>query len=640
MHQIRQQSAGHLFTITMRSIMRFIFKFIKTIFWGLWRFLSFSRGVIANLLLIILIIFLAASWFGQEPENLPKSAALLLKPSGKITETAPSNNPWQQLLQQEIEEIKNSPLQDILDAIATAATDSRIKMLVLDTSRLEQVNLNQIMSIGAALKEFEQSGKKVIAVGDHFTQKDYILASYADEIILNPIGGVELKGFSRYRLYGRQALDKLKVNFNIFRAGEYKSALEPFFRDDMSDAARSANQKWLDDLWHSTTTELTINRPQLKLDGLNDYIDNYDQHLAANQGNAANSALSAGLVDRLLSRPQARDYIATIAGTATDDSRDFAQINWTDYCSQIKKSYQHPPTAARIAIITATGEILPGRQPETRIGAETLSKLLRRARRAPEIKAIVLRIDSGGGSMTASEIIRQEILQLKECGKPFVVSMGHLAASGAYWIAADADEIWAEPTTLTGSIGVFGAWPTFEQSLQEIGINSDGVSTNPDAGSRSLTRPLLPRQARALQLNVNQGYRRFLEIVAGGRRLSLNEVEKLAGGQVFSGRRAKDLGLVDHLGSLRNAVNSAAARVGLNADDAIYLQNEKSASDFIGELMNSKQSFFGILLARFLPESYIKICHDLQNNRKILSFNLNDPQNLYVDSLLGDFSLQ
>jgi len=617
--------------------MRQFLKLSGTILRGLWRFLSFCRGIIANLLLILLIVILAASWFGQEPLSLPESGALMLKPSGRITESAPVTNPWQQLLQQEIEEIQNSPLQDILDVITAAAADPRIKLLVLDSSRLKQINLSQIITIGTALEQFKKSGKKVIAIGDHFSQSHYLLAGFADEIILNPIGGVELKGFSRYRLYGRRALEKLKVNFNLFRVGEYKSALEPFFRDNMSAAARSANQEWLDDLWHSATQHLLKNRPQLKLTALNDYIDNYDQHLTINHGNAANTALSAGLVDRLLSRPQIRDYIATLAGTDTDDAHDFAQISWADYSLQIKKSYQNPPTAAKIAIIVAGGEILPGRQPETRIGAETLGRLLRRARRDPEIKAVVLRIDSGGGSMTASEIIRQEILQLKESGKPVVISMGRLAASGAYWISADAEEIWAETTTLTGSIGVFGAWPTFEESLAEIGINSDGVSTNPDAGSRSLTRPLPPQQARALQLNVNQGYHRFLEIVAGGRRLSLSEVEKLAGGRVFSGRRAKELGLVDHLGSLRDAVNSAAARVGLNADDAIYLQNEKSTADFIGEIMNTRQGFFGTLLSHYLSESYLGITRNRKNPETIFC-HLNDPQNLYVYSLLEGLS--
>ncbi len=613
--------------------MRLLFRIFGLILLGLWRFLSFSRGVIANLLLIILIVILASSWFEQKPLNLPDSAALLLKPSGRITESAPVTNPWQQLMQQEIEEIQNSPLQDILDVITAAAKDPRIKLLVWDSRRLEQINLSQIMTIGTALEQFKKSGKKVIAIGDFFSQSHYLLASYADEIILNPIGGVELKGFSRYRLYGRRALEKLKINFNLFRVGEYKSALEPFFRDNMSEAARSDNQEWLNDLWHSATQRLLKNRPQLKLTELNDYINNYDRHLAANHGNAANTALNAGLVDRIMSRPQARNYIATLTGTAADDAHDFAKINWLDYSLQIKKSYQNPPTAAKIAIIVASGEILPGRQPETRIGAETLGRLLRRARRDPEIKAVVLRIDSGGGSMTASEIIRQEILQIEESGKPVVISMGRLAASGAYWISADAEEIWAEATTLTGSIGVFGAWPTFEESLAEIGINDDGVSTNPNAGNRSLTRSLPPQQARALQLNVNQGYRRFLEIVAGGRRLGLNEVEKLAGGRVFSGRRAKELGLIDHLGSLRDAVNSAAARVGLNADDAIYLQNEKSTADFIGELMNSRQSFFGFLSSRFLPGSYLEISRSLQNPKAVFR-HFNDPMNLYTDSLL------
>lgn len=616
--------------------MRLLLNFIAKIFRLFWRVLSFSRVLITNLLLVLILVILATSWFGSEGKTLPDQAALLLKPTGNITETAPLTDPWRQLLQQEIEEIRNSPLQDILDVIETGASDPRITLLVLDLSRLGGINLSQIMTIGDALTQFKKSGKKVIAIGDHFPQGHYLLASHADEIILNPIGGVELKGFSRYRLYGRQALEKLHINFNLFRAGDYKSALEPFFRDNMSDAARTANQDWLNDLWLSASQRLLAGRPQLNQEKLNNYIDNYDRLLVQNNGNSANTALSSGLVDRLLARPQARDYIAGRFESAADDVHDFAQINWRDYCQQLKKSYQHPPTAAQIAIIIARGDIMPGRQPDSRIGAETLSHLLRKASKDPGIKAVVLRIDSGGGSITASEIIRQELLQLQESGKPVLISMGRLAASGAYWISADAEEIWAEATTLTGSIGVFGAWPTFEESLKQIGIHNDGVSTNPAAESRSLTRPLQPRQARALQLSVNQGYRHFLEIVAGGRRLNLAEVEKLAGGRVFSGHRAKELGLVDHLGSLGDAVNSAAARVGLSTDDAIYLQNEKSTADMIGDLLNGRQHLSSSWLSRFMPKPYAALVHNLQDQKNSF-FNLTDPQNIYVHSLLDGF---
>jgi protease-4 len=617
--------------------MRLLFTFLTTILKLLWRFISFSRGVIANLLLILLLLILVVGWFGQETVTLPDHAALLLRPTGNITEAAPPTDSWHKLLQQEIKETPDSPLQDILDVIAASASDPRITLLVLDLGRLNRVSLSQSMTIGKALQKFKKSGKKVIAMGDNFSQSHYLLACQADEIILNPIGGVELEGFSRYRLYGRQTLEKLKVNFNLFRAGEYKSALEPFFRDDMSTAARTANQKWLDDLWLSASQNLLTHRRQLDENKLNDYINNYDRYLVANNGSAADAALNAGLVDRLLTRPQAREYLAGLTGTTAENSHDFAQINWLDYSQQIEKSYQHPPTSAKIAIIVARGEIVPGRQPDSKIGAESLSRLLRQTRNDPDVKAVVLRLDSGGGSMTASEIIRQEVLQLKESGKPVVVSMGRLAASGAYWISADADEIWAEPTTLTGSIGVFGAWPTFEESLAEIGIHNDGVSTHPAIGSRSLTRPLQPRQARALQLNVNRGYRRFLEIVAGGRRLSLMEVEKLAGGRVFSGHRAKDLGLIDHLGSLSDAVRSAAARVGLKRDDAVYLQNETDNANLIRDILDTRLHIDSSLLTRFLPQPYTSLTAEFKNREKAF-FNLSDPQNLYVYSLLDSFT--
>ncbi|MEA3332932.1 MAG: signal peptide peptidase SppA [Pseudomonadota bacterium] len=612
--------------------MRSFFKFIFTIFRYLWRILSFSRVVVANLLFILLIAIIAASWRGHEVEKLPSRAALLLKPVGTITEAAPLTDPWRKLLRQELEELQESSLQDILDVIKTAAHDPRIPLLVIDTNRIERISLSQIMTIGEALEQFKDSEKKVIAVGDHFSQSQYLLAGFADEIILNPIGGVELKGFSRHRLYGRQALEKLKINFHLFRAGNYKSALEPFIRDDMSAAARAANQSWLDDLWQTANEQLIAKRHQLTSTKLNDYINNYDQHLAQHQGNAAKAALAAGLVDRLLSRPQWRRYLASMVGSNKKDGEDFKQIDWNDYAQQIKKSYLSAQTFEKIALIVARGDILPGRQPAHRIGTETLSQLLRKARRDSSIKAVVLRLDSGGGSMIASEIIRQEILQLQKSDKPVIISMGRLAASGAYWISANADEIWAEPTTLTGSIGVFGAWPTFEKSLDAIGIHSDGIGTTSWAGNRNPTRPLPPAQARAIQLSVNQGYQRFLEIIAGGRSLSLAEVKEVAEGRVWSGRQAKELGLVDHLGNLADAVTAAAARVGLTAADTVYLQNKKSAADLIGELFSSQQH----TLISLLPESYrVLTAKLLFKETKLLC--LKDPQNIYVHSLLDDF---
>ncbi|MBN2809653.1 MAG: signal peptide peptidase SppA [Deltaproteobacteria bacterium] len=611
--------------------MRALFDRLKIIIKTCWRILSFSRAVFANLLFVLLLVVLGASLLDYEKAPPATPAALLLKPVGVITEAAPINEPWHKILREELEELQQSALQDILDVVKSAAHDTGITLLVLDLSRTDELSLSQITTIGEALQKFRESGKKLIAIGSHFSQSHYLLACYADEIILNPIGGVELTGFARNRLYGRQALEKLKINFNFFRAGTYKSALEPFFRDNMSDAARQANQVWLDDLWQSAGNRIVSERHLLH-EELNDYINNYDQHLAVNQGNAAQAALAAGLVDRLLSAPQWRRYLAGLAGSAEKDHDDFKQIDWRDYAQQIQKSYRKAPTFEKIALIVARGTITPGPQPDYRIGADTLSSLLRRARCDSAVKAVVIRLDSGGGSMTASEIIRQELLQLKESGKPVIISMGRLAASGAYWISADADEIWAEPTTLTGSIGVFGAWPTFEKSLDAIGIHNDGIGTSLWADSHNPTRPLLPAQARALQLEVNYGYQRFLEIVAGGRRLSLAEVEKIAEGRVWSGMQAKEIGLVDHLGSLADAVNAAAARVGLSAADAVYLQDEKSAADIISSLLKAQPES----LLAFLPKS----CRDLAGTIEQQAsgfWTFPDPENIYVYSFLEDF---
>ena len=619
--------------------MRNLLQFLKKIFGCGWRLLNFTRVVLANLLLLMALILLLGIWLNREtiPRG-PEKAALSLDPAGFISEAPPPTDPWEKLFQERIEDLRETPLQDILDAIKQAAADPAITLLVVDPSRIERISLSEALCISRALADFRHSGKKVIAVADHYSQNQYLMVCRADEIILNPIGAVELTGLSRYRLYGRRALEKLKLDFHLFRAGEYKSALEPFIRDDMSPAARRANRELLGDLWQSATESIFAGRPRLDRQSLSRFIDDYEILLTKHQGNAANTALANGLVDRLLSRPQWRAYLAGLAGRDPQDDNDFARIDWQEYLDKNTRSYLKSPTAAKIALITARGEIMPGNQPAYRIGSANLTRQLAAARRDESVKAVVLRLDSGGGSMTASEIIRQEILKLKTSGKPVIVSMGPLAASGAYWISADADEIWAEPTTMTGSIGVFGALPTFDRSLDALGLRSDGVATSPRAGALSPVRPLPPTEARIIQLGVNQGYQRFLEIVAGGRNLPPAKVATLAEGRVWSGRQAKNLGLVDHLGCLDDAIRAAAARTGLSRDHAVYWEDEKRQPNLVMTLLNrSTRILFSHLPADFRLAAAIFLSQPLlQNDTGLLV--LKDPQHIYALSLTSDFT--
>ncbi len=622
--------------------MRNPLQFLKKLLGGGWRLLNFTRVVLANLLLLLLLVLLLAAGLNRKaPSPGPEKAALELNPAGFITEAPPPTDPWEKFFRKQIEDLRETPLQDILDAIGLAATDPAITLLVVDPGRIERISLSEALCISRALADFRNSGKKVIAVADHYDQNQYLMVCRADEIILNPIGGVDLTGLSRYRLYGRRALEKLKLDFHLFRAGEYKSALEPFIRDDMSAAARRANRELLNDLWQSASEAIFAGRPRLDRQRLSRFINDYEILLTNHQGNAAHTALANGLVDRLLSRPQWRAYLAGLAGSDPQDDSDFARIDWQEYLDGKSRSYLESPTAAKIALITARGEIVPGNQPASRIGAANLTAQLGAARRDKSVKAVVLRLDSGGGSMTASEIIRQEILKLKATGKPVIVSMGPLAASGAYWISADADEIWAEPTTLTGSIGVFGALPTFDRSLDALGLRSDGVATSPRAGALNPTRPLSPTEARIIQLGVNQGYRHFLEIVAGGRNLPSAKVATLAEGRVWSGRQAKDLGLVDHLGSLADAVRAAAARVGLSSDHAVYWRDEKSKEGFWRALLTRGRS--SLLEQLFAGDRPIFTIRFGQLSAAVAGFSEGlfiggDPAHLYAWDPLGDFT--
>ncbi|HDS16697.1 MAG TPA: signal peptide peptidase SppA [Proteobacteria bacterium] len=610
----------------MKTVLRFAGKACV----AFWQMINFGRRLVANLLFIAFMSIIFCFFFSLRGEiSPPRPAALILEPRGWISDRPPPGDSLQAWLRQEFAELQETPLQEIIDVIAGAAADPGIPLLVFKPEHIRRINLSQIEAINRALKDFQARNKKVIAVADHFTQKHYLLACQADEIILNPIGGVELEGFSNFRLYAGSALEKLKIDFHLFRAGACKSAFEPFIRDSISPEDLEASRFWLEDLWQIALELIQTGRPQISVGAVLDYLENYDRHLLLQEGHAARAALAAGLVDRLLTGPEQQRYLAAIMGNDKGKG-DFNHIAGEDYSRSCQKSFTRPRTSEKIAIISAQGTIMPGHQPSHLLGAGNLTRLLRQAREDAGIKAIVLRLDSGGGSLTASEIIRAELLNLKESGKTIVVSMAGLAASGAYWIAADADEIWAEASTLTGSIGVFGAWPGFDRSLDALGLHSDGFGTTATAGQLDPTRPLPPARARALQLSVNQGYQRFLEIVAGGRHLNPQEVMRAAEGRVFSGRQAKALGLVDHLGSLADAVSAAAARVGLKPADAFYLQAEEKGLSFYKNILQQAGT---VLRFSRLPTHWLRFFLPASPVFSNLP-GYADPRNLYADSLL------
>ena len=537
----------------------------------LWRALNGLRRLVLNLVFLLLLIVVVAGLIGEEGPAVPAGSALILSPSGVLVDQISYVDPFANVVAGS-DMPAETLLSDLVKAIDTAATDARIRMIVLQTDALQYSGISKTQELAAALQRFRDQKKSVIAVGDSFNQDQYLLAAQADRVFMNPMGQVMLQGFGVYSTYFKEALDKLAVNVHIFRVGTYKSAVEPFMRDDMSDEVKQNHLTWLGTLWRQYAQSIAARRG-VTPEKIDDYINRIDQIYAAEGGDSGKAALTWQLVDALKTRIEINDWLIEQVGA--DENGDFRGVDFHDYLA----STHHLRVGGRrelVGVIVASGMILDGEQRAGQVGGDTLAGLIRQAREDEQIKAVVLRVDSEGGSAFASEIIRQELLALQRSGKPVVVSMGSVAASGGYWIAAGADEVWATPGTITGSIGIFGAFPTFEQSLGKLGIHTDGIGTTPMAGALRLDRPLDPVSARAIQSNIDNGYRQFLQVVASGRDLEIAAVDKLAQGQVWSGGDAAEVGLVDELGGLTDAIASAAKRAELGAFDVEWIEQPLS----------------------------------------------------------------
>ncbi len=558
---------------------------LRRILSAIWAGITRVRLAMSNILFLVMIAFIYFVYIGGAPEPLPEKAALLLNISGTVVDQKSAVNPLQALLGEPTPEEHEVLLRDVIEAINYAAKDPAINSLVMELDTLMYVGISKSQEIARALESFRQSGKPIVAIGDYFTQDQYLLASYADTVIAHPMGGVALEGFSSYRNYFREALEKISVNVHIFRVGDHKSAVEPFMRDDMSPGEKEVTSRWLDDLWGQYAKIVETQR-KLAPGAVNDYVNNFTARLQSQRGDAAQVALKAGLVDKLLGRGEGNDYLVELVGASNEDDL-YEAVEFERYVAHKRPLMLRALEGDRIAVITAEGNIMPGEQPPGNIGGDSLAQLIRDTVDADGVKAIVLRINSGGGSMFASEIIRQQVLHARERGLPVVVSMGAVAASGGYYIAADADEIWATPSTITGSIGVFAAFPTFEELLQRVGVHTDGVGTTELAGSLRLDRPLNPQLVAALTSGVEFAYNSFVQIVADGRHLSVTDVDPLAQGRVWSATDALQKGLIDKVGSLDDAIAAAAAHAKLKDYDVDYVEQPLSPRDmFLQQLAN------------------------------------------------------
>ncbi|MFQ3196207.1 MAG: protease-4, partial [Colwellia sp.] len=460
---------------------------------GLFSLLNTSRKIIINVVFFtLLLIFIIAITHDEKNIIVEPGTALILNIRGDIVEQKHDIDPMDAFINEALEQPNTATevlLTDILSVIKQAATDDRISMMVLDLENMKGSGITKLSDIAKALTEFKSQGKKIIAIGEQYSQNQYYLASYADEIWLNPKGWMLLDGYGRYQLYFKSALEKLSISQHIFRVGTYKSAVEPYIRDSMSTAAKEANQLWLTDLWQQYKMDVAQQR-NFAVSNFDENIDVLVTKLKAANGNIAEYALDNNWVDALKTREQMKQELIKVVGSNGD--KGYKSIVFDDYLTLFNSNTLMESTSNnRVAVIVAKGTILTGSQKPGTIGGKSTAALLRQARDNKNVKAVVLRVDSPGGSAYASEIIRQEVELLKAAGKPVVASMGTYAASGGYWISAPADKIYASPTTITGSIGIFGFFMTFENTLSKLGIYTDGVGTTDIAGF-GITRELTP----------------------------------------------------------------------------------------------------------------------------------------------------
>ncbi|MEJ5358476.1 MAG: signal peptide peptidase SppA [Desulfobacterales bacterium] len=550
--------------------MRKVFRVLRALLRGLWQAVSFGRRLAANLLFLAAVALLAVLFFvGREP-RLPESAVLVVAPSGVLVEEATRELSLTEFLSEE-EGAAETVVRDVVEALDLAREDPRIRAVLLDPSRLSGAALSKLQALGAALERFRGSGKPVIAAADYFLQSSYYLAAHADRVYVGPMGGVFLKGFGLYRHYWRSALDRLGVKVHVFRAGAYKSAAEPLERTEMSDEDRTASAALLDVLWSEYKQGVAARRG-LDPARLEDYVQEFPRHLEAAGGDAAQAALAAGLVDAVRGREALREELTALVGEDVAE-QSFRRIESGKYLRARRAELGRPDDRRpKIAVIVAQGVLLDGVARPGRVGSAQLARRIRKAVQDGSVRALVLRVDSPGGSALTAENVLRELERARLAGKPVVASFGSTAASGGYWIACGADEIWAAPTTVTGSIGVFGVLPTFEKGLESLGIRNDGVGTTRVADAFVPGRPLNPLVASSMSLLVERSYQAFLERVGQARGLSGERLRLAAEGRVWSGRDAREKGLVDHLGGIEEAIAAAARRAKLEDYAVDYVE--------------------------------------------------------------------
>lgn len=541
--------------------------FLKVIFRGL----NLTRLVILNVVFFGLLLLLFAGAASRQALVVAPDSVLVLEPRGTLVEQF-SIDPVQRALAGLTGEApRQVQLRDLLRGIDAAAGDERIARLLLVPDRLDAQGFAALREVGAALDRFRAAGKEVLVWSAGMQQAQYYLAAHADRILLDPEGGVTLLGLASYRPYYKSLLDKLGVAVHLFRVGEYKSAAEPYILDQASEDSRQADAYWMGGLWNTLLDEIAAQRKidarQLRAD-----VERLPEEVEAANGDLAQLALQQHLVDQLATRADLRVLLAKNGGKADGD---FTRVDFDGYVNSLAPQVIGQ---SAVAVVVAEGEITSGKAAPGGIGGDTTAALVRAAREDDNVKALVLRVNSPGGAVYPAEQIRREVTLTREAGKPVVVSMGDVAASGGYWISMNADTIFAEPNTITGSIGIFGMYLEVPQALDKIGVHMDGVGTTPWAGAFDIRRPLDPRVGRVVQSVIDKGYRDFVGRVAQARGVTFADIDKVARGRVWSGQQALERGLVDKLGGLGDAIRQAAADADLGDNFRVVYQERPLGS--------------------------------------------------------------
>jgi len=596
------------------------------VFGWIWAFVNgLYRLIVIGLFLLVAVgIWLAVQ--GGPPPRMESNVALVLYPSGQLVE-ARDEDPTQRFFEELAgDPPSQTPVRDLTEALEKGAADERVTMAVLKLDQMWGAGFAQVQEVAAAVKAFRAAGKPVYAYGPFYDQAAYFVAAHADLVTLDPMGMVLIEGLDVYQNYFKEGLDKLGVNVHIFRVGEYKSAVEPFERNDMSAEAKEANREWLGDLWQSYRREAGAGRG-LPDTAVQEYTEQMAAGLKENGGDAAALAKARKLVDHVETQQEFRARVADKVGW--DDERGtFRQVHHRQYLDILERERQPELAADKvIEMVVVQGEIVDGDSEPGYAGSDTVARQLTDARLDDEVASVVLRVDSPGGSVYASERIRREVKALQADGKPVVVSMSNVAASGGYWIAMDADEIWAHDTTITGSIGIFALLPTFEKPLAKLGIHTDGIGTTPLAGAFRGDRALTPEISAVIQTQLEQGYKLFTEGVATARELPIEKVQEIARGRVWSGADAAALGLVDQVGGLGDAV-AAAARLASLEPGAYRLRESVEPRPIpllrVLELVGGAR--VQSLARAWLPESALRPVEQVARKLRWLS----DPRGMYA----------